>query len=79
MKRDYAFLTSGSRLIEVKATNPQQAYGKAKKKLQKFKRIYKKEKWDRDLGHITTSYTTFGRYGFAPTGIYKQVKLKKVI
>jgi len=73
--RSYGFLTTKSNIIEVKASNPRTAMKKAEIKLEKLIPIFKKH--NIELGKVTTNYVTYGRYGFAPVGIYKQVKVSK--
>jgi len=73
-KRSYGFLTTGSMIIEVKASNARTAMRLAEKEAEKYKSKFKKH--GIDIGKVTSSYVTYGKYGFAPTGIYKQVKKK---
>lgn len=71
--RTYAFLTTGSNLIEAEGTNARQAYCRAAKRLDCMRPKFKKLGVG-DLGKVTRSYVTFGRDGIAPVGIYKQIK-----
>lgn len=71
-ERSYGFLTTKSFLVEVKSTNPKSAMKKAELKLEKTQQKVKKK--GIDFGKVTCSYVTYGRYGIAPVGVYKQVK-----
>ena len=76
-ERSYGFLTTASNIIEVKAINPKTAMRRAEIELEKYRPKFKKH--GIKLGKVTCNYVTYGRYGFAPVGIYKQVKgCKKV-
>jgi len=71
-ERSYGFLTTKSNIVEVKASNPKTAMKRAEIELEKYRPKFKK--LGVELGKVTCSYVTYGRYGFAPVGIYKQVK-----
>jgi hypothetical protein len=73
-KRSYGFLTTDSFIVEVQAYNPKQAHKLAIKR-DKYLRNKMGKKLDLSKeAKVTKSYVTYGRYGFAPVGIYKQVK-----
>lgn len=77
-QRSYGFLTTSSNLLEVKASSPQQAFKRAQKENKKYVKQFKKlGLMSEAKGEVTKSYLTYGRSGFAPAGIYKQVKMRK--
>lgn len=76
--RSYGFLTTDSFIVEVKASNPKTAYNRAVKENERLRTKMEQEGLKpKSDGKITTSYVTYGREGFAPVGIYKNVKLEK--
>jgi hypothetical protein len=71
-ERPYAFFTTNSMRVEVKASSAQQAHRKAKEKWKGLRDATQHPEWF--AGEVTTSYTTFGKSGFAPVGMNKQVR-----
>ena len=69
-EREYAFLTTDSFRVEVKARNAGQAYGRA---LKEHARLTKEreEKFGLPAGKLTRNYETYGRSGINFAGFNK--------